>query len=426
MNTNIFIPTKINVGFQERKDTYTGKLAYVIYFDEKGKLRKETSWQGWRDENIPNEIYDNEPMEGFVLNKKVGGDRYGWNPRQTYTRVYDPRGFEFEITIPNLLWILENCNCIKGKGLEGEFVYGWDGKELVLVPVESSDYKEIQEKNKVIHNNTFIKARDLIIGATYEDLNGNQYVYMGKSKPWKRQSNYYYHESRSYYYGRDREEGYEYPLDDTWLISKCNSHYYNAKLTYYRSIQEEKNEFFFILLGNSDAEYSWYRENRVTHMKTITRKFTHMVLEKRPDYPDMVNLLYGNAEYCQDDYESDKLIDLPYDMFVAMAQETIEKYIKNRYSNYFVVGKEKDELLNQIKIYYEKEGDKWYIMDTIIETYEEKKWFSSEMETKTRERQVKKYFDNLEECYQYIHPVYGEHYLKNGYLEKRYYYGTEE
>lgn len=43
MNTNIFIPTKINVGFQERKDTYTGKLAYVIYFDEKGKLRKETS-----------------------------------------------------------------------------------------------------------------------------------------------------------------------------------------------------------------------------------------------------------------------------------------------------------------------------------------------------------------------------------------------
>ena len=38
MKTNIFIPTKINVGFQERKDTYTSKLAYVIYFDEKGKL----------------------------------------------------------------------------------------------------------------------------------------------------------------------------------------------------------------------------------------------------------------------------------------------------------------------------------------------------------------------------------------------------
>ena len=353
MKTNIFIPTKINVGFQKRKDTYTSKLAYVIYFDEKGKLRKETSWQGWRDEGIPNEIYDNEPMEGFVLNKKIGGDRYGWNPRQTYTRVYDPRGFEFEITIPNLLWILENCNCIKGKGLEGEFVYGWDGKELVLVPVESSDYKEIQEKNKVIHNNTFIKARDLIIGATYEDLNGNQYVYMGKSKPWKDQSNYYYHESHGYYYSNNRKEGYEYPLDDTWLISKCRSSYYNQNLTYYRSIQEEKNEFFFILLGNPSAEYSWYRENRVTHMKTITRKFTHMVLEKRPDYPDMVNLLYSNAEYCQEDFEADKLIDLPYDIFVAMAQETIEKCRKhNWYGDDFIVGEEKDKLLDNRKVYH--------------------------------------------------------------------------
>ena len=165
MKTNIFVPSKINVGFQNRQDTYTGKLAYVIYFDEKGKLRKETSWNGWRDENIPNEIYESEPTEGFVLNKKVGGNNYSWNPRQTYTRVYDPRGFEFEITIPNLLWILENCNCIKGQGLEGQFVYGWDGKELVLVPVESPDYKEIQEKNKIIHNNEFIKAKDLIFGA---------------------------------------------------------------------------------------------------------------------------------------------------------------------------------------------------------------------------------------------------------------------
>lgn len=428
MNTNIFIPTKINVGFQERKDTYTGKLAYIIYFDEKGKLRKETSWQGWRDENIPNEIYDNEPMEGFVLNKKVGGDRYGWNPRQTYTRVYDPRGFEFEITIPNLLWILENCNCIKGKGLEGEFVYGWDGKELVLVPVESSDYKEIQEKNKVIHNNTFIKARDLIIGATYEDLNGNQYVYMGKSKPWKNQSNYYYHESHSYYYSNNRKEGYEYPLDDTWLISKCQSSYYNKNLTYYRSIQEEKNEFFFILLGNPNAEYSWYRENRVTHMKAITRKFTHMVLEKRPDYPDMVNLLYSNAEYCQEDFEADKLIDLPYDKFIAMADATIVKSFERDYNYSFKVGIEKDGLLNSKEILYSRENKKWYIHETIYESYEEKKWCSNETVTKTREKTVKKYFDTIEECYKYVHPVYGEHYLKikNGYLEKRYYYGTEK
>jgi hypothetical protein len=40
--------------------------------------------------------------------------------------VYDPRGFEFEISIPNLLYILQECTSTKGKGLDGEFVYlGW-------------------------------------------------------------------------------------------------------------------------------------------------------------------------------------------------------------------------------------------------------------------------------------------------------------
>lgn len=41
MKSNIFIPKKIKVGFQERSDTFTKKLAYVIYYDQKGKLRKE-------------------------------------------------------------------------------------------------------------------------------------------------------------------------------------------------------------------------------------------------------------------------------------------------------------------------------------------------------------------------------------------------
>ena len=49
MKSNIFIPKIINVGYQNRSGTYTGKLAYVIYYDEKGKLRKEASWNNWRD-----------------------------------------------------------------------------------------------------------------------------------------------------------------------------------------------------------------------------------------------------------------------------------------------------------------------------------------------------------------------------------------
>ncbi len=180
MKSNIFIPKKINVGYQNRSGTYTGKLAYIIYYDEKGVLRKERSWNGWRDEDIPNDEFDNEPTEGFVLNKKAGDYSTGWDHRQAYCRVYDPRGFEFEITIENLLYILANVNCYKGKGLEGEFVYGWSGKDLVLMPVESPDYKQIEEFNKIVHNNECIKAKDLIIGATYLTKDDEQVIYVGK------------------------------------------------------------------------------------------------------------------------------------------------------------------------------------------------------------------------------------------------------
>ena len=39
--SNFFIPEKIKVGYNSRNDTYTKKLAYIIYYDNKGVLRKE-------------------------------------------------------------------------------------------------------------------------------------------------------------------------------------------------------------------------------------------------------------------------------------------------------------------------------------------------------------------------------------------------
>ena len=191
MKSKIFIPNKIKVGFDIRSDTYTGLLGYVIYHD--GKVwRKEKSWENWRKKYVGNkekeaivekhnryykdhpegivksfdelpyyakgnvcddkrvipQEFNNQPIEGFVLNKKAGGveNSYSsWNPRLSYCRVYDPRGFEIEITIPNLLYILENTNSIKGKGLEGKFVYGWDGTDLVLIPECAPEYKEMIE-----------------------------------------------------------------------------------------------------------------------------------------------------------------------------------------------------------------------------------------------------------------------------------------
>lgn len=274
MKSSIFIPKTINVGYQNRSGTYTGKLAYVIYYDEKGKLRKETSWNSWRDKNIPNNEYDNVPTEGFVLNKKAGDYSTGWDHRHAYCRVYDPRGFEFEITIENLLYILENANCIKGKGLEGEFVYGWDGKDLVLMPVESPDYKEISEFNKIVHNNECIKAKDLIVGATYLTKDNESWIYMGKFDvynqygAWENKGKHFWFWKSSYFehYRSIPKNKFIKCVDD-----KCNEKYANIfdKLEgnpEYSPYDNSKDEYKYFTLDefkNDHADY-WRRNQFIS------------------------------------------------------------------------------------------------------------------------------------------------------------------
>jgi len=78
------------------------------------------------------------------------------------------------------LYILENANSIKGKGLEGDFVYGWDGKDLLLIPVESPDYKELTEYNEILFQKNYVKAKDLILGARYKTKTNEEWIYMGR------------------------------------------------------------------------------------------------------------------------------------------------------------------------------------------------------------------------------------------------------
>ena len=217
MKTNIFVPKKINIGFQARSDTYTKKLAYVIYFDQRGVLRKETSWQNWRDKKIEPIEHDNVPTSGFVLNKKVGDYTCDWNHRQAYVRVYDPRDFEFEITIENLLYILENTSSIKGTGLEGDFVYGWHGSDLVLIPTSSPDYQEIKDFNSVIYENKFLKPGELKVGFVYKNAKQEELVYMGRFDYFD-----YYGKNRGkkyFFYGKTGWQG-SYRLDAMTSVSK--------------------------------------------------------------------------------------------------------------------------------------------------------------------------------------------------------------
>lgn len=175
----LYIPAKIKVGYQNREGTYTGKLAYVICIDHTGKIRKERSWEGWRNKEIEAHEFENKPTEGFVLNKRAGGDYSHWGRRQISSRIYDPRGFEFEISMENLLFILQECNSSKGKGLEGEFVYSWDGKDLILLPAHCEEYKENQKFTE-LQKLKPIKAKSLVKGLTYSTKSLEKLIYIGR------------------------------------------------------------------------------------------------------------------------------------------------------------------------------------------------------------------------------------------------------
>ena len=172
------IPPTIKVGYQNRSDTYTNKLAYVIYYDEKGVLRKEKSWDGWRDKKIPSNEFKNEPTSGFVLNKKVGDYKSDWNHRQAAVRVYDPRGFEFEIGVENLLYILQECTSTKGKGLEGDFVYAWDRSDLVLLPTSAQEY--VSSRKFTDMKSMKVGKKDMKEGCVYTTKDMQTVIYLGQ------------------------------------------------------------------------------------------------------------------------------------------------------------------------------------------------------------------------------------------------------
>ena len=178
MNSNLFIPKKIRAGFQNREGTYNGTLGYIIYFGPDGKIRKEKSFESWRDKKIPIQEFDNIPTDGFVFNKNV--QRYNWShfgSGRSLIRVYDPRGVEFEITTENLILILMHTDCCK-RGLVGSFVYGWSGGDLVLMPVACEEYQKATEFTE--RQDQRVGMKNMVNGCSYKTKKGKDLVYLGK------------------------------------------------------------------------------------------------------------------------------------------------------------------------------------------------------------------------------------------------------
>lgn len=372
MKSSIFIPQKIKVGFQKRDNTYTGKLAYVIYYDHKGVLRKEKSWINWIDKDIETEEYINLPTSGFVMNKKVGDYTSDWNHRQAYVRIYDERNFEFEITIENLLYILENANSIKGKGLEGEFVYAWDGKELVLLPVESPDYQEISSFNKILHEKNFVKAKDLIIGATYKSKDNQEWIYMGR-----------------------------FDLKDTKseqiLTGKSSGYWSSPQYTYvYHNISKGKHHFFV-----KESEYTHGEKYKtLSTIKSLGDRFIEVVSsECAEDYAEWFDWVERQTEYSHRDKSKDE--------WMLYSLSDFEEYIKNKEFKDTHWGSVVDLYIEPDKterVHYDINTSQFYKDGNYVATNREYERI---------------YIGDIHTVYELYSPMYKNEYLENGKLYRR-------
>ena len=344
------VPKTITVGFDVRNDTYTKKLAYVIYTDAKGVLRKEKSWEGWRDKKIDPETYDNEPITGFVLNKKVGGNNYSWNPRNTYVRVFDPRGFEFEISIPNLLFILQESSSIKGKGLEGEFVYAWDGTELVLLPTTCQEYKDstafttLQTKK--------ITKNDMKEGVIYLNKENDRVMYLGRHDWTTYNSTYAYQDDHGAF--QDRYNGgyyYNNPTRKTKVKTKVS--YFLQTKKKHVFVYIDKNEYWiqdgFTKIGviESPDVSTLYADKYDTFKNTcpnvgadyeVVKELYNLKDSLASDVNVHFNRSYrlGNDRYnvCYNSYSSDKRITLEHnkDHYVYTIDGDKLSYITSSYT----------------------------------------------------------------------------------------------
>ena len=167
--------------------------------------------------------------------------------------MYDPRGFEIEIELDNLLYILEHYSSIKGKGISGEFVYAWHGPRLVLLPVESEDYRTSKLSSDTIKMGKTVTAKSLIAGHTYAKRDGTELVYLMR-------------------------------LDTYHPFSMDN--YKNHTLQ-----KKDNREFFFHDKNLRDGD-SWQRSYQVKSFKTVPKNLICVDNEINLDYAKMIDRLY--------------------------------------------------------------------------------------------------------------------------------------
>lgn len=154
---------KYYVGFQKNRYSQAEVFRMLGFAtpntgDHAFKKRKETV-DGWSDKNLSPMDIDNKPIHGFKIVDTVS--RYSTSNKMF--RVEDPRGFELEIDVYNLLDIIERHTIVQGAIME-PMLWCRQGGTNFLISGNSEEYK---------HHVSGPKATSLDPGMYFKNRAGN-------------------------------------------------------------------------------------------------------------------------------------------------------------------------------------------------------------------------------------------------------------
>lgn len=163
-------------------------LAYMTHYAEDEAFDKRvatgTSWAGFdykqRDVSA-GVVVDNVPTSGFYIGDSVSR----WSTSNKLFRVVDPRGFMVEVPTGNISMLLHHTTVTNGF-VQSECVWGREGNNHILLPVNSEPYLETLDKMDVLANK-LISVKELKRGDWVKFFDDkNEYYYVGKVKvTWK-------------------------------------------------------------------------------------------------------------------------------------------------------------------------------------------------------------------------------------------------
>ena len=148
--SNIKIPAKHYVGMVKRS-TEKIPLGFITPWGDDAAAKKRIatvdSWarQGYNSKALEPMIIENVPMNGFKMTTDIRSSSYGGSDKW---RIEDPRGFELEITSPNLAQLLSVGMIDRGEIMD-TCVWARAGQQNVLLSTSTDEYKSAVKNTEV-------------------------------------------------------------------------------------------------------------------------------------------------------------------------------------------------------------------------------------------------------------------------------------